>query len=323
MRASYGGSSASAAFCWRRCWRRIFRCFSRNLYSYTYGAYFSDRIVNSATRLTILRDATVLGVFWPDSKVLLLCLVSCASAVFFIARGTIRRFAIAMLVGEAGVLAIGGVMASLHYPVSLFYSDQLQAPISVFFFTLPLIFAAAAVASRCSGAVQEFLDRANKAGNNTPMFSNRRHWYAAIVVLFLAISPFLIPRERPFDNSVYPPSRPPSVRILEHELGLAQGKPFAGRVLTIVRQDAAVSAANDTDPLLNTVLNVLEKRYGRYTGNDHWTDLLNLNIPVVGEYAQWTTPINFVLMREFFGRKEDAFQKSVFLLAPITTASRR
>ena len=41
--------------------------------------------------------------------------------------------------------------------------------------------------------------------------------------------------------------------------------------------------------------------------------MLNLNIPVVGEYGQWATPINFVLLREFFGRKEDAFQKSVFL----------
>ena len=290
--------------------------FFKNLYSYTYGAYFFDRIVNSASRLTILKDATVLGVFWPDPKVLLLCLVSCASAVFFIVRGnrSIRRFAIAMLAGEAGVFAIGGVMAYLHYPVSLFYSDQLQAPISVLFFMLPLLFVAATVATRYDGAVREFLDRANKAGKNALMPGDCRYWYAAVVVLFLAVSPFLIPRERPFDNSVYPPSRPPSVQILEHELRLAPGKPFAGRALTIVRQDAAVPAGNDTNLLLNTILKVLENRYGRYTGNDHWTDLLNLNIPVVGEYGQWATPINFVLMREFFGRKEDAFQKSVFLL---------
>jgi len=63
--------------------------------------------------------------------------------------------AIAMLTGEAGVVAIGGVMAYLHYPVSLFYSDQLQAPISVLFFVLPLLFAAGAVATRCDKAVQE------------------------------------------------------------------------------------------------------------------------------------------------------------------------
>ena len=100
--------------------------FFKNLYSYTYGAYFSDSIVNSASRLVILKNATILGVFWPDPRIILLYLISLACAVFFIVRGTkaIRRFAVAMLAGEAGVVAIGAVVAYLHYPVSLFYSDQ-------------------------------------------------------------------------------------------------------------------------------------------------------------------------------------------------------
>jgi hypothetical protein len=290
--------------------------FFKNLYSYTYGAYFSDRILNSASRLIIWKNATVLGVFWPDNKVLLLCLVSCASAIFFVVRGRtiIRRFAIAMLAGEAGVFAVGGVMAYLHYPVSLYYSDQLQAPIPVFFFTLPLLFAAAVLAQRGDALLGEVLEGACRDGKLAPAFADRCIWYFAAGFLFLAVSPFIIPRERPFENSAYPPAEPASVAVLQKELSLTPGKPFAGRVFTLVRQDFRSPPGGDMNPLLAAVLGVVEDRYGRYTGNDHWTDLLNLNIPVVGEYGQWASPIGFVLMREFFGRKDDVFQKSLFLL---------
>lgn len=292
--------------------------FFKNLYSYTYGAYFSDRIMNSASRLTIWRDSTVLGVFWPDSKVLLLCLISCTSAIFFIVRGDrfIRRLAIAMLAGEAGVFTTGGVMAFLHYPVSLFYSDQLQAPIPIFFFVLPVLFAAAAVVARLGGALRDFLERTDAERKLPSVVAIRRYCYAAISVLFLAVCPFLVHRERPFDNSIYPPAEPPSVKILEHELQLSPGKTFGGRVLTLVRQDlpAAATAGPDINLLLIAVLDVLENRYGRYTGNDHWNDLLNLNIPVLGPYAQWATPIDFLLLHTFFSRKDDVFQKSAFFL---------
>ena len=292
--------------------------FFKNLYSYTYGAYFSDRIMNSASRLTIWRDSTVLGVFWPDAKVLLFCAISFSSAIFFIVRGgrAVRRFAIAMLAGEAGVFAIGGVMAYLHYPVSLYYSDQLQAPIPILFFVLPLLFAAAAFAACADEMLREFLQCAEESGRRLSVSTDRRYWYATMVVLFFVICPFLIPRERPFDNSAYPPAEPPSVKILENELQLSPGKTFAGRALTLVAENlpAAKTSGSDMNPLLNAVLEVLENRYGRFTGNDHWNDLLNLNIPVFGQYAQWTTPVDFLLLHAFFFRKEDIFQKSAYLL---------
>ena len=292
--------------------------FFKNLYSYTYGAYFSDLVANTDDRLIIWKNATVLGVFWPDPKVLLLCFVAAVSAVFFAVRGSgaIRRFAIAMLAGEAGVFATGGIIAYLHYPVSLYYSDQLQAPIAVLFFVMPLIFAAGVLGRGFDKALDSFLAQAVKDGKLAPAFSNRRRWYAAAAIVVLAISPLLVPRERPFDNSIYPPAKPPSVQILQNELGLAPGKPFAGRALTLVRQDlpAAATAGTDMNPLLIAVLDVLENHYGRFTGNDHWNDLLNLNIPVFGQYAQWVTPIDFLLLHTFFARKEDVFQKSVFIL---------
>ena len=292
--------------------------FFKNLYSYTYGAYFSDLVANTDDRLIIWKNATVLGVFWPDPKVLLLCFVAAVSAVFFAVRGSgaIRRFAIAMLAGEAGVFATGGIIAYLHYPVSLYYSDQLQAPIAVLFFVMPLIFAAGVLGRGFDKALDSFLAQAVKDGKLAPAFSNRRRWYAAAAIVVLAISPLLVPRERPFDNSIYPPAKPPSVQILQNELGLAPGKPFAGRALTLVRQDlpAAATAGTDMNPLLIAVLDVLENHYGRFTGNDHWNDLLNLNIPVFGQYAQWVTPIDFLLLHTFFARKDDIFQKSAFIL---------
>jgi hypothetical protein len=292
--------------------------FFKNLYSYTYGAYFSDLVANTNNRLIIWKDATVLGVFWPDPKVLLLCFTAAASAIFFAVRGSgaIRRFAIAMLAGEAGVVAIGGVVAYLHYPVSLYYSDQLQAPITVLFFVMPLLFAAGVLSRKCDKVFDSFLAQAVRDGKLAPAFSNRRRWYAAAAIVVLAISPFLVPRERPFDNSIYPPAKPPSVQILQNELELAPGKPFAGRALTLVRQNlpAAVTAGTDMNPLLIAVLDVLENHYGRFTGNDHWNDLLNLNIPVFGQYAQWVTPVDFLLLHTFFARKDDIFQKSAFIL---------
>ena len=69
-------------------------------------------------------------------------------------------------------------------------------------------------------------------------------------------------------------------------------------------------------PLLIAVEDVFDRHYGRYTGNDHWFDLLHFNIPVVGEYAEWTTPINFLFLHEFFSRKDDMLGRrgKVFVL---------
>ena len=141
----------------------------------------------------------------------------------------------------------------------------------------------------------------------------RRALHASALILIVAVSPLAIPKERPFDNSVYPPAEPPSVKILEKDV-LAPGKAFGGRVLSLVRQDFPAQHGQNMAPLLIAVEDVFEKHYGRYTGNDHWFDLLHFNIPVVGEYAEWTTPINFLFLHEFFSRKDDMFEKALFLL---------
>ncbi len=289
--------------------------FFKNLYSGTFGAYFSDRIMN-ADRLLIWKYSTVLGVFCQDSRVLLLYLISLSTAFFFAVRGrgAIRRFGIGLLTCETGIFVMGSVVAYLHYPVALFYSDQLQAPILVIFFVLPLIFVTVILLVRGDEVIRRILKQAEEQSLGSWILGHRKKWGLALAVLILAASPFLVPTERPFNNSSYPPARPPSVQILADALALSPGKVFGGRVFTLVQQNFPATSGSDLNPLLNAVLSIIEDHYGRYTGNDHWNDLLSLNIPVVGEYAQWATPINFIFSREFFGRKDDIFQKSLFIL---------
>ena len=45
-------------------------------------------------------------------------------------------------------MTVGGVLAFLHYPISLYYSDQMQAPVFVGFFVLALLFAFVVLFSR-------------------------------------------------------------------------------------------------------------------------------------------------------------------------------
>ena len=289
--------------------------FFRNLYSYSLGAYFPDQVMNS-DRLTIWRYSTMTSAFSYDPNFVVVAAISFACAFYFVVRGygALRRIAISMLFFEMGIIAVGAVVAYLHYPISLYYSDQMQAPIVAGFFVLALMFTFVVFFNR---GEELFLGLLQKSGDQHLLpwvLQHRRTIHAATFVLILAVSPFRIPKERPYDNSQYPPAKPPSVQILDNELALRPGKAFGGRALTLVQQDFPPQRGPTMAPLLNAVLDVLEEHYGRYTGNDHWIDLLHLNIPVVGEYAEWTTPINFIFLREFFGRKDDMFEKALFVL---------
>ncbi len=204
-------------------------------------------------------------------------------------------------------------MAYLHYPVSLFYSDQMQAPILLLFFVVPLFFVSVILFARGNDAFAKNLKQA-EAQDRAQGLRFVKRWAPAGPVMFLVVSPFLVPRERPFDTSSYPPARPPSVQLLSDELELSPGRPFRGRVFALVQQNYAGATGPNLNPLLNAVLGTLEDHFGRYTGNDHWNDLLSLNIPVVGEYGQWATPTNFTFLRAFFGHKGDVFEKSMFVL---------
>ena len=288
--------------------------FFKNLYSDTYGAYFSDRIWTTDP-LLIWKYSTIVSTFWPEAKVLLFCFVSFCTAIYCAVRGHggIRRFAIGLLTCEAGFFAIGGVCRISITRSLYFIRTSCRHPSWQNF----LCCRCCSCPSFFSRAAAIFLRRILKQAEQR----DRALWMhylkkcsPAVPVIFLIVSPFLVPRERPFDTSSYPPARPPSVQIMSNELELSPGKPFGGRVYSLVQQNYSAASGSDINPLLNSVLSILENHYGRYTGNDHWTDLLSLNIPVVGEYAQWATPIDFVFLREFFGRKDDIFQKSLFIL---------
>lgn len=292
-----------------------FILFFQNLYSDSFGAYFIDRAMKG-TRLQLWSYSTVLSVFWPDPKVLLIYFISLCTAIYFIVRGrgAVVRIAIAMLTCETGIVLVGAVVAYLHIPLSLYYADQLAAPVLVGFFTLPAMLAVVAAFFYCDEIVRDLLQRANRQSLIDWTVRNRPIANFALSVVVLIISSFLIPTEPPFHGSQYPPASPPSVQILRDELALRPGKPFNGRVLTLVQQDALTQDSIDPGPTFSSILGVLADQYGRYTGNDHWNDLLYYDIPTVGEYAEYTTPVTFVFLRAFFGHQGDPFQKALFLL---------
>src|SRR5262249_32468892 len=159
--------------------------------------------------------------------------------------------------------------AYLHVPLSLYYADQMQAPVLAGFFMLALLFVPALVIARC----EEIFRRRTLA----PWAAKACVGVALVLILVIAVR--RVPIEPDSNSSSYPPAAPASVQILQKELALAPGAPFRGRALTLVAQDFQTGTDPDISPLFLAVLGVLEDHYGRYTGNDHWNDLLYFNIP--------------------------------------------
>jgi hypothetical protein len=289
--------------------------FFDNLYSLSLASYFRDRTMEAGTPPPmLLKNSTMVGVFSYDWRVPILWLISIGTAIFFIAqrhRG-MRRIAIAMLVCEAGVFVLGAIGAYTRIPLSLYYMDQLHAPIIIGFFVLPLMIAAAVICDRADSMIRGILARTRDSGIASHALVLRA---PLVLLLVLAYSIFVVPVEPETGNSSYPPEQPPSVQMMAKEVALAAGKPFGGRVYTLVRQGFPAATPEETmAPLWTAILNTLENHYGRYTGNDHWMDLLSLNIPVLGEYGEWTTPIEYAFLRKFFANKDDQFAKELFIL---------
>jgi len=99
--------------------------------------------------------------------------------------------------------------------------------------------------------------------------------------------------------------------MIEQEIGLTPGDKFRGRLLILHGQDIRET---DLGALLANLIRIGRDSYVRYLGNDHWVDLFPFNIPIINEYAHWTSPITFVVLRAFFGRHEDVFEKALFVL---------
>jgi len=227
--------------------------------------------------------------------------------------GTLRRIAIGLLACEAGIVIMGLINALVFQdPVSLNYAEQIHAPLLIFMFILFTLF----VGTRLILALKEVGFIIFGQITSSPMlFWKPRYRTIAFALpwtIFLAMS-LTIPKWSwtSYEYPPYPPAQPPSVKLLQQEIGLAPGKQFRGRLLVLLGQDVLGS---NLSTLLGYLISVGRDSYGRYLGNDHWVDLLPFNIPIINEYAHWTSPVSFVVLRAFFGKREDVFEKALFVL---------
>ena len=297
--------------------------FFKNLYTDGFGLYFFERAMNIDSRFVIWKNATIAGVFAYDPKVTIICVISLCTALCLAVwgRGGIRRIAIALVACEFAIVAYGGVIAYLHVPLSLYYADQMQAPVLAGFLVLSLLFVSAFLVARCEEIFGRLHQDAMKRGLASltpwPRIAWSWIWWSGIalaLVLILVVAVRRVPVEPDSGSSSYPPAAPPSVQILRNELAVSPGASYRGRALTLVAGDFPTHTGPDVGPLFFKILNILEDHYGHGAGNDHWNDLLYFNIPIVGEYAEYTTPLNFLFLREFFGDKDDVFNKALFVL---------
>ena len=270
------------------------------LYSYTFGAYFWDLLRQPTVTLVNLSFTVAFYSSFILTGGFAVCLVFLSSMgalaiAAFMSTRAIGRIAIAALVCEGGI-ALAGVVNMLIFraPMWVTYADIIHSPIWGAYFILFCIILAVVLDRRLadlprhtSGKVLQVL---------APVTSNRRAIYLA--GLFVMISAFagLQPRSAGgLHWSPYPPTKPASLELVAHEVAIAPGQPFRGRLLT-----------------LGENLNLEEWKH--YLDNDHLIQAASLHIPMMNEYQYWTSPVSFVFLRTFFGKTDDTFNKAFFPL---------
>ena len=215
--------------------------------------------------------------------------------VAFRGTGALRRFAIAILVCEAAIIAISSVNALVfRVPIVLAYAEIAQSPLWVAYFVLGCMSLAVVIDRRLA----TLPDIASGRVAPPLRYVIKHRWTicaTALAAVWFAIAILLPPYST---GSTYPPAQPSIVKLLEREVAVAPGAPFRGRVLTTITEG--------NDPELNT---------WRTLGNDLSVALLPFGIPTVKEYLHWASPVTFVFLRAFFGHDRDTFYKN---FSPLT-----
>jgi hypothetical protein len=299
--------------------------FLLNLYSYTFGAYFAESfhsvsaLKTSTNPVALLKHISMMSTpFLYEPRVFLVFLIALGMLCFVIVRasGSLRRFAIAVLFCEAGILLTGIANAFLlHAPVSLYYAEQIHVPFLVAFFVLFLMMPI----TRVDEIFLRFFELDHQLVNTVRTKLGKNHiklYVAAISLILILAYATVFPATIGYPGSKFPPAQPPSVKILSDELALKDGGPFRGRVLALAAMTAGTAEVQKSNfaALQTAIFDVLENQYGHYLGNDHWVDLSFFHIPIVNEFAHWTSPVNFIFLRSFFGRADDDFDKAIFFL---------
>ncbi len=285
----------------------------RDLYSYSYGAYFAPRLWNDVDAMTLLKSTTMAIALNYDFRVPMFVAVSLGTLGIYIARGSgaPRRIAVAVLFCEACIVLLGCINAlTFKYPIGLFYSEVLHEPFLAAFFVLALLFAATIVVLQLDALFRCIRERGNAAYfkgwiAQKRVVLNSIVWVVAVLTLLR--SPFLPTAQ---SLQTYPASSPPSVQILEGELSMKPGKPFPGRALVLAGMLAAPGLQWPGGP--GSIIDVIDRQYKLNLGNDHYVNLLPFGISVADEFGHWTSPPTFVALRNFFGRKDDIVDNKAF-----------
>jgi len=291
--------------------------FFRNLYSFAFGSYFASDIAN-ADPGPYLTNASMLMVFTYEPRVYFVFAAAFLTAGYAILRtsGALRRIALGVVVCEGGLLTLAVLNYFIfHYPISLYYAEQIHAPMIVALFVLPTIMVAALLFARIAAVVRGAPADAALAW----AARNRIKVGGAVAAGILAYCVVGVSRQPAGGDTVFPAATPASFRLIEQSVALKPGGPFKGRVYPMAYFDPNADLSHNDrtaalEKLITAVYGLFQGHYGRVTGNDHWFDLLPFDIPIVNEYAHWSSPINFVFLRHFFGRKEDKFEKALFIL---------
>ena len=255
--------------------------FFGNLYAYSFGSYFADLLrapifESFQTTFMAIRGEK-------DLRAITIYIFSMATVAVVALRGKgpLRRFAIAVLVCEVTIIAIGSVNALIfRVPMALAYAEKAHSSLWGAYFVLGCMAVAIVIDHRLATLPTFVSGRIA-----TPLryvIKHRRTVYASVLAaIFFAIAILMPPQQ----GTHYPPAQPRILQLLERELAVTPGAPFRGRVLITMPVDS-----------------------------DLRVDLLPFGIPTVNEHGHWTSPLTFAFLRAFFGRDGDPFDKARFLL---------
>ncbi len=279
-----------------------FASFLPNLYSYTFSSYFIHLFPPVPSKQLLLGSSMAGAFLRNDLRACAVMILSIITLIVSIVTGpaSLRRFAIAVIVCEIGILSLGAMNAlTIRFPISMFYSEVFHEPFLIFFFSLFCVFLFACV-DRWLKAWLQGISAIAAVGSPQLLLPFRPliYWSVAGVALvnYIRVTP-------PNEGVLYPPAEPPSVQLLKREVGLHEGGPFRGRVLVLPAINAPPGVQWLGGP--GSISDVLIGHYRTFLGNDHYMDLLPFDIPITNEHWHWTSPVTFAFLHAFFANKAD------------------
>jgi hypothetical protein len=265
--------------------------FLLNLYSYTYGSYFFERL--RAPTYSVLRSSFMVTGYinFRGTLVFLASMIVLVALALSCPKKPVGRIAIAALACEGGIIMIALLnMFLFHAPLSVRYAEVAHSPVWVAYFVLFCMTLTIVLDRRV-------VDLGNHTRSKIFISATRRRRVIYAAGFLIMIATYALVQPRSAEESVfthrYPPARSESLAIITRELTISPGKPFRGRLLTLARQWGSTL-------LPNAGFNEL--------------DAAALGVPVINEYAHWTSPLTFVFLRTFFASHQDTFGHYYFRL---------